>query len=215
MKSFLPLAVLAVALAASAAEPVTWHLDQTTQVGGHPVEALGGPRVVNEAAGASVWFNGATDGLFVPVNPLAGHTAFTIEILFNPAADGPEAQRFLHLQDDPGNRALIELRLANGTWALDTFLLSTATGGRRVLFDADKRHPAGQWTWAALTYDGKIMTHYINGVKELEGPVVFSPMKAGRVSLGVRQNKVHWFKGGIREVRWHASALPAAELQRP
>ena len=39
-------------------------------------------------------------------------------------------------------------------------------------------------------------------------------MAAGQVSLGVRQNKVYWFKGGIREVRWHATALKAEQLQR-
>ena len=58
------------------------------------------------------------------------------------------------------------------------------------------------------------MTHYIDGVKELEGEVAFPAMAAGRVSLGVRQNKVYWFKGGIREVRWHANALKAEQLQR-
>lgn len=215
MRIFLSLAAACLALAATAAESEVWQLGHETELGGRAIEKLGAPRIMTDPVGTAMRFNGASDGVFVPVNPLAGSTSFTIEILFNPDANGPGEQRFLHLQDESGNRALIELRLANGTWALDTFLLSTETRGRRVLFDANKRHPAGQWTWAALVYDGRTMTHYINGGKELEGPVVFPATRAGRVSLGVRQNKVHWFKGGIREIRWHRTALPEQQLQRP
>ena len=32
--------------------------------------------------------------------------------------------------------------------------------------------------------------------------------------LGVRQNKVYWFKGAIAEVRFHDTALPDEQLQR-
>lgn len=58
------------------------------------------------------------------------------------------------------------------------------------------------------------MTSFVNGVQELDREAAFGPMTEGRLSLGVRQNKVYWFKGGIREVRWHATALKAGELQR-
>jgi hypothetical protein len=194
---------------------VVWRLDQTARIGGQTTEVLGAPRVATEAGIPAVWFNGTSDGLLVPVNPLAGLAQFTIEVLFWPAADGPAEQRFLHVQDGPGARALIETRVANGTWSLDTFLSNPATGLRLALLDYTKRHPADRWTWVALVYDGRRMTHYIDGVKELEGDMVFPPMAAGQVSLGVRQNKVYWFKGGIREVRWHATALKAEELQRP
>ncbi len=197
-----------------AAEPTVWRLDRTAQVGGQTTEVLGAPRVVAEADKPAVWFNGASDGLFIPVNPLAGLAQFTIEVLFHPAADGPAEQRFLHVQDGPGTRALMETRVSGGTWALDTFLSHPASGAKLALLDMTKRHPADRWTWVALVYDGRRMTHYIDGVKELEGEVAFPPMVAGRVSLGVRQNKVYWFKGAIREVRWHATALKAEELQR-
>jgi hypothetical protein len=176
---------------------------------------LGAPRVGADTDGPAVWFNGASDGLLVPANPLAGLAQFTIEVLFYPAADGPAEQRFLHVQDGPGSRALIETRVAGGTWALDTFLSHPASGAKLALLDMTKLHPADRWTWVALVYDGRRMAHYIDGVKELEGEVAFPPMAAGQVSLGVRQNKVYWFKGGIREVRWHATALKAQELQRP
>lgn len=212
MKSFLPL-VAVFAVAAAAAEPVVWRLDQTSQLGGQPVRVLGAPRVATEPAGAAVWFNGSTDGLFAAVNPLAGSAAFTIEILFHPQEGGLEAQRFFHLQDDKTWRVMIETRLdGRGGWWLDTFL--GATGVSQPLIDPQRVHPTDRWYWVALRFDGKRMTSFINGVQELEREATFGPMVEGRLSLGVRQNKVHWFKGGIREVRWHRTALKTEELQK-
>lgn len=112
------------------------------------------------------------------------------------------------------SRALIETRLdGKGAWWLDTFLLKAGTAGR-ALIDAQRTHPTGRWYWVALRYDGKTMTSFVNGVKELAGEVEFGPMSAGKVSLGVRQNKVYWFKGAIREVRFTPAALAEGRLQR-
>jgi hypothetical protein len=58
------------------------------------------------------------------------------------------------------------------------------------------------------------MTQFVNGQAELEGGVAFPPMKPGRTALGVRLNRVSWFKGAIREVRIYPTALDAAALQR-
>ena len=191
--------------------PVIWPLDSVTSVGGWTPTVLGAPRV---AAGESaVYFNGVDDGLVLPVNPLAGLREFTIEILFKPEAGGPPEQRFLHIEDERGSRALIEIRLLEGgRWCLDTFLFSGAS--RLPLIDRTKLHPAGRWTWAALVYDGRKMAHFINGVREVEGEMAFVPMAAGRTSLGVRLNQTSWFKGAIREVRFHTTALPEDRLQR-
>jgi hypothetical protein len=172
---------------------------------------LGAPRVT--AGESAVQFNGVDDGLVLPVNPLAGLREFTIEILFKPEAGGPPEQRFLHIEDERGSRVLIEIRLTEGgRWCLDTFLFSGAS--RFPLIDRTKLHPAGRWTWAALVYDGGKMAHFINGVRELEGEMAFVPMAAGRTSLGMRLNQTSWFKGAIREVRFHATALPEDRLQR-
>jgi hypothetical protein len=59
------------------------------------------------------------------------------------------------------------------------------------------------------------MAHFVDGVKEREAAATFPPFGAGRISLGVRQNRVSWFKGGIREVRFHTIALSPDKLQRP
>jgi hypothetical protein len=213
--SLLVLGLLAATgLTAAEPVPVIWRLDQTAQIGGLATTVLGTPRVVLDPTGSAVQFNGATDGLFVPVNPIAGCAEFTIEALINPDPTGPAEQRFLHIQDESGSRALLEIRMTDAGWALDTFLSSETTKSSHPLLDMTLRHPANQWTWVSLVYSNGHMAHYINSVKELEGPVNFTPMGLGQISLGVRQNKVYWFKGQVREVRFHPVALAPDRLQR-
>ena len=89
--------------AASPPTPVVWQFDQPAAVAGGPTEVLGAPRVVENAGGRFVQFDGAHDGLIVPVNPLARLPHFTIEVLVRPEAGGGPEQRFLHLQDEFGN----------------------------------------------------------------------------------------------------------------
>jgi hypothetical protein len=194
--------------------PVVWTLDNAASIGGHQPTVLGAPRFVDGGVGPAACFNGKDDGLIVPNIPIAGWAQFTIEVLFRPDADGAEAQRFVHLQDERESRALIEIRLTpEGQWCLDTFLLS---GEHNLpLIDRAKLHPAGRWYWAALVYDGKKMAHFVDGTKEMEGEVAFAPMTKGQMSLGVRLNRVFWFKGGIREVRFSPVALGPTQLQRP
>lgn len=193
---------------------VVWTLDSVASIGGVQPEVLGAPKVVDVAAGGpALQFNGQNDGLVLPVNPIAGWAQFTIEALLRPETDGPLEQRFLHIEDERSSRALLETRIIQGkSWALDTLLLCGDSS--RPLLDRTKLHPTGKWTWVALRYDGKTMAHYINGVKELEGEVVFAPMTIGRISLGVRQNRVFWFKGCLKEVRFHPTALKPEALQR-
>lgn len=191
---------------------VVWQVDDLSHVGGHVVTLVGAPRVVDTATGRAMEFNGSTDGLFLDVNPLAGLRTFTVEVVFEPAPDGAEEQRFLHFEEaGTGNRALVELRrLADTTWSLDTYLRHGAVG--LTLLDRGLTHPSGRWHVAALTYDGSVMRHYVNGVRELEGAVEFPPLREGRTSIGVRQNKVSWFKGRIRLIRITPEALPPARL---
>ena len=198
----------------TSASPTIWLIEDPAQIGGHLATVLGHPQTLTEPAGKSVHFDGAHDGLLLPLNPLAGWSEFTIEVLFKPDREGPVEQRFLHVQDSLGSRGLLEIRLTKQGWALDTFLYSPKNDSRRTQLDLTKLHESDRWTWVALIYANGHMAHFINGVKELEGSVNFSPMAAGQISLGVRQNRVSWFKGGIREVRLHSRALPGEKLQR-
>lgn len=203
-------------LVTSVSTPVVWKLDDVASVGGQTPEVLGAPQAVDDAPGGrALRFDGWRDALILPVNPLAGRAAFTIEVLFMPEVNGTPAQRFLHIEDDTGSRVMMETRVRNGTsWSLDTYLHSDKDKENCPLLDRTKLHPAGRWAWVALAYDGKTMTHYVNGVKELEGEVVFTPMTGGQTSLGVRLTRAFWFKGCIEAVRFHPTALHPDALQR-
>ena len=189
------------ASAASQTPRVDWRLDSLDRIGGHPVTLVGQPTIVETDRGRAVSFDGVDDGLLVASNPLAGVSRFTIEVIFQPAADGPEEQRFVHFEErQTGNRALIELRMnKDGRWALDTFLRSPEPG--LTLLDRAVTHTPAEWHVARLSYDGRTMTHFVDGVREGQGDVVFTPLRDGQTSIGMRQNRVSWFKGIIHTVR--------------
>jgi hypothetical protein len=198
-------------LAPISASVVVWTLGSISRIGGCVPTILGKPQA--DEARRAVIFNGVDEGIVVPVNPIAGWAQFTIEVLFEPATGGAAEQRFVHLEDERGARALLELRsLEDGRWCLDTFLFSGTS--RLALIDRTRLHPAGRWYWVALRYDGRRMASFVNGTAELEGEVAVPPLAAGRTSLGVRLNQISWFKGAIREVRFHSTALAPEQLQR-
>jgi hypothetical protein len=196
------------------AAPTVWTLRDASQVAGRTTEVIGSPKVAGSGERSSLVFDGKGDGVLVPVNPLEGLRAFTIEVRFKPDGSGGEEQRFLHIEDLRKQRVLIETRLTpDKQWALDTFLFQDA-GHRLTLLDRTRLHPTDRWYWVALVYDGRNMSHYIDGVLELQGEVAFAPMTTGRTSIGVRQNLVSWFKGAIAEARFTPAALPASRLRK-
>jgi concanavalin A-like lectin/glucanase superfamily protein len=211
-------ATLSVVVVACAAFPdgdtsTVWKLRDATRVGSHVTEVIGAPRIIGSGTDTSIAFDGKGDGLFVPANPVAGWSAFTIEVRFKPDGSGGEEQRFLHLEDDLKHRVLMETRVRDRQWSLDTFLFQDAEH-RLTLLDRTKLHPTDRWYWVALVYDGSKMSHYVNGELELTGEVQFAPMTTGRTSIGVRQNRVSWFQGAIAEVRFTPAALSADRLRR-
>ena len=78
--------------------------------------------------------------------------------------------------------------------------------------DRAKLHPAGAWYHVAAVYDGKEYRNYVNGIRQGEALVKFSPQSAGRTSVGVRINHVDYFKGKIRMARMTPRALTPAEF---
>jgi hypothetical protein len=205
-------------ITATAPQSVVWTLDNVASIGGQKPEVLGAPKVVAATAGGSALrFNGQGDALLVPVNPLAGWKTFTVEALFLPETNGPSAQRFAYIIDNRNSRAAMETRSSDGkSWCLDTYLFSDRLGVTNdlTLRDTHRLHPNGKWTWVALVYDGKKMSHYVNGVKELQGKIAFPPMTSGSISFGMRFDRTFWFKGCIKEVRFAPVALKPDALQR-
>ncbi len=203
------------ALAQNNARPTVWVLNRLDVLGGQPLTAVGAPMLLDTSVQGGIEFDGQDDGLFVDTNPLQGLKQFTVEVVFRPAAGGPEAQRFLHFQESgTENRLLFETRLtADGKWFLDTFLKSK--DGNYTLYAERSQHPLGPWYHAAVVMDGDTMRHYVEGVEELAMPIRFTPLGVGRTSLGVRINKVSWYKGAIRQVRITPRALAPREFARP
>lgn len=194
---------------------VAWKINCTENIAEYSVAKLGNPAIKVEGGSASVAFNGVDDGLIIPAIGIKGWKQFTIEIKFKPDATGPTAPRFMHFQDSANNRGTFELRLtSNKQWYLDAFLKNGATNKGLTLIDSTKLHPADKWYWAAMTYDGRTMNSFVNGKKELEGEIDFPPMINGQTALGVRLNKVNWFKGEIAEIKFHPVVLQSYQLQR-
>ena len=205
---------LASAAAVSAGPMVDWRLDQGPNfVGEAPVTVLGNPQALADGNWHYAQFNGVSDGYIVERNPLEGWTRFSIELLVRADPDGEGEPRFLNIGDANGTVLTMEFRLGkDSSWALDGYVKQEEV--HLKLFDETRRHPAGKWHWVALTYDGKTLTSYVDGQKELSGEVALRPFTAGRTSFGVRLNHVYWFKGGIAEFRATRRVLGPEELSR-
>lgn len=197
------------------AQPVVWNLDRLDLVGGQKPDVLGQPKLFDSPGGRAVLFDGARDALLIGANPLTSLRQFTVEVIFRPFVEGPKEQRFLHFQEDGSeNRLLFETRLiADDRWFLDTFLKSGE--GNYTLFAERSLHPIGPWYHAAVTMDGQTMRHFVNGIEELSVPVKFAPQGAGRVSIGMRINKVHWFKGSVQQIRISPTVLAPTDFLKP
>jgi hypothetical protein len=217
--SFLPAAVLTGSLMAAAAiEPAEiWMFNQTSALGGHPTEVLGHPQVIATPLGSAVHFNGIDDALFVAVHPLAGAETWTWDIIFKPDEDGAPAQRFFHLSvldpatgKDLNDRLLMEIRIVNGQWCLDSFAM--ANGQSRALLDCEKLHAFGRWYRVTAVYDGKTLSNYVGDELQGEGSVQLSPQRPGHSSVGVRINLKDHFKGAVYEARFTRHALAPADF---
>lgn len=184
--------------------PVVWKLDNVEKIGGVKAAALDNAPEIFDGA---LRFDGKSQGLLLPALPIAGWQAFTIELDVYPEAGGEFEQRFFHGGPPEGPRVMVELRSnPDGSWFLDTHIRDVA-GRRLTLIDERKTHPSGRWYTVRLVYDGKTMSHFVDGM--LEGEVtgdVALPMPESAVSLGVRQNRVSWFKGMMREARFWPEA---------
>jgi hypothetical protein len=193
----------------------TWTFDSLDDIGGHKPAVYGEPRVIDTPLGKAVEFDGVDDALFFDVHPLAGAATFTWEAIFRPDG-GAEEQRWFHLSETPApgadteNRMLFEIRVVEGQWCLDTYV---QTGdARKALLDRRNLHPLGAWHHVAAVYDGRELRSYINGKQDGGAAIKLGPQGPGRTSVGVRINKVFYFKGAVRQARFTARALAPDEF---
>ena len=185
---------------------VQWELCLLNKSGAEGVTKVGSPQAVDCPYGKAVQFDGNGDALFLGANPLQHLHRFTVEVIFRPDPRGLPEQRFLHMGEASGDRMLIETRLTDDDeWYLDAFIKSGDSS--HTLIDKSRTHPTGKWYHIAFVVDDGKMDTFVNGVHELEGRVHFTPFKDGTTSIGVRMNKVCWFKGAIYKIRVTPSCL--------
>jgi hypothetical protein len=204
----------------SAIAQETWRFDNTANVGGHAIQVLGHPQVIDTPMGKAVAFNGVDDALFFNVHPLAGATTWTWEMIFKPDADGKPEQRIFHLQsidpatggDVPNERMLFEIRIVNGQWCLDSF--ATAGGKSKALLNCEKLHPFGQWYRVTAVYDGKMFHNYVGDELQGEGELEIPAERPGRASLGTRIDLRDYYKGSVYEARFTRRALGVNDFLR-
>jgi hypothetical protein len=192
--------------------PVVWECTVSELIAKNQgLSISGNPKITDSPYGKAVWFDGATDGFFLPDNPLKGLTSFTVEAMIRPDANGPFEQRFLHIGETDSDRLLVETRTNADQWYLDTFILSGES--KNALIDPALLHPCGSWYHVVLTLDktGQ-MTNYINGKKEITGHVDFKPLNSGEMSIGARRNKVSWYKGAIYKIRITPGVLNSGDF---
>jgi hypothetical protein len=215
---FAAAAVLAIATGASNEDrQEVWTFDRLDKIGGHSTTVLGHPRVISSPLGKAVQFNGAGDALFIDKHPLSGVEKFTFEVVFRPERGGAEEQRWFHLSEldpktgaDTENRYLFEIRVIGEQWALES-LVRSSTGGKGLI-DRKLLHPLDVWSHVAMVYDGSEFRSYVNGALQAKGEGHFSPMGPGHASVGVRINKVYYFKGSVRQARFTRRALAPEEF---
>ncbi|MBW8858255.1 MAG: LamG domain-containing protein [Caulobacter sp.] len=201
---------------------IVWTFDRLDNIGGEVTHVEGAPSVIDTPLGKAVLFDGVDDALFIDRHPLAGAATFTFEALIRPDG-GDFAQRWFHLASDepvpapatPANtRFLFELRVVGDQWYLDAFV--NGPGYKQTLVFPDKLYPIGRWHHVAQTYDGQTYRAYVNGQLQGEAKIAFTPQGPGRASVGVRMNRMNYFKGAIRQARFTPHALsPEAFLKLP
>ena len=172
----------------------------------------GTPAVAENNYGKVLIFNGLSDGVFIDAMPLAGRVQFTVEIIFQPQSGGNFEQRYLHFGEIQGNRLLLELRSVKTDWYLDAYIKSGVN--QCTLIDPKKLHPSDRWYHLACVMDKNKFTTFVNGKKEDEGSLDFTPIESGKTSVGVRQNKTSWFKGSMYKIRITGKALTPSEFMK-
>lgn len=201
---------------ATQAAAEVWRFDRLDNIGGHPTTVLGQPVIVNSPIGKAVQFDGVDDALEIENHPLAGADAFTFEAIFRPDGGATE-QRWFHLSErdpvtglDTDNRMLFEIRVAGDNWFLDSYNQSGTAS--KALMNRTALHPLGAWYRVASVYDGKTFANYVDGVQEGAAELQLAPHGAGHASVGMRINRVFYFKGAVHSARFTRRALSPAEF---
>lgn len=163
------------------------------------IEISGKPQIVNSPYGDAVSFNGIDNAFFLNELPLKSLQEFTVEMVFKPETNGVFEQRILHMGESTKDRILLEIRAVNNNWYFDGYAASGTN--KKALIEEKLIHPLEQWYHVAFVVTPKSLTTFVNGKQELQEEFPFLPIESGQTSIGVRMNKVCWFKGAIYKIQ--------------
>jgi hypothetical protein len=108
---------------------------------------------------------------------------------------------------------LFEIRVVDARWFLDSYIQSGTES--KALMNRQALHQLGGWYHVASVYDGQEFRNYVDGVQEGSAQLQLAPQGPGHASVGVRINKVFYFKGAVRLARFTRRALSPSEFLRP
>ncbi len=215
LAALLLLLISCIKLSAQENPGLIWSIDNLKNIGGFPLQLFGNPEVKDFVFGKAIEFDGVDDGIIVEGYPFNKESSFTAEIIFNPYASFPNnvEQRFLHVQSSNrgSRRYLIELRLNDkNQWFIDTHIRADTTF--LTCLAKDFPHPVDDWYHVAFTYMNGEARHYVNGIEEMRGKVNYIPVDSALVSIGMRMNRVSFFKGAIYYVAFSKGVLKPSEF---
>ena len=176
-----------------------WLMANLLREKSNNITISGKPQLIESPYGEAVSFNGIDDDFLLNEMPLISLKEFTVEMIFNPDPTGPFEQRVLHIGESKADRMLLEIRAVDSNWYFDGYACSGTN--KKALANETLVHPLGKWYHVAFVVSPNNLTTYVNGKQELQEPFSFLPIKTGQTSIGVRLNRVNWFKGAIYKIR--------------
>lgn len=136
-------------------------------------------------------------------------TAFTVSAWVNPVAT-QSAEPTIVAKEISGNLSFVLYSKGSGIGP-NTYAL---VGGNYRMVAAPGTIPANTWTYLAATYDGTILSIYVNG-ELIQSSLVGGNFAAGSGALRIGNNAVfsnEGFNGRIDEVRVYSRALSVSEI---
>lgn len=197
------------ACAQSVPGTIVWSAENQPEV----LEIFGSPTMIETPLGSAIHFNGNGDAVSLAGVPISGMEEFTMEAIIRQDGDGAFEERFIHM-GNMGPRVMFETRTKpDKTWYFDAHV-NFGNGKSATLIDPNLTHPTDQWYNVTLVATKEGLTSYVNGVEQCKDAFSYEAgiIGEGFTSVGVRQNKVNWFKGDIYKLRFTPKALKPSEF---